>query len=83
MPTAQENLGIAALVFTTIAFVIIIVIVAQTFIGGFRNASPSQWTAIAAVSAIALGLLLTEIGLVVPYSEVAEKESYEEEKPEN
>lgn len=83
MPTAQENLGIAALVFTTIAFVIIIVILAQTFIGGFRNATGQQWTAIAAISAIALGLLLTEIGLVVPYTELYNRKDEEDDKSKN
>jgi uncharacterized membrane protein len=83
MPTAQENLGIAALVFTTIAFVIIIVIVAQTFIGRNGIQSPGQWTAIAAVSAIALGLLLTEIGLVVPYTELYNKKDEEDDKSKN
>jgi hypothetical protein len=83
MPTAQENLGIAALVFTTIAFVIIIVIVAQTFNGGFGVATAQQWTVIAAVSAIALGLLLTEIGLVVPYTEGWKNKDEEEDKSKN
>jgi len=81
MPTAQENCGIAALVFTTIAFVIIIVIVAQTFIGGYGYdyRDPQTMSAIAAVSAIALGLLLTEIGLVVPYSEIRKNKDEEDD----
>lgn len=83
MPTAQENLGIAALVFTTIAFVIIIVIVAQTFIGGFGFRDTQTMTAIAAVSALALGLLLTEIALVVPYSEGWKNKDEEDDKSKN
>lgn len=83
MPTAQENLGIAALVFTTIAFVIIIAIVAQNLRGGVQNFTGQQWAGISAISAIALGLLLTEIGLVVPYTEGFNNNLNEEEKPEN
>lgn len=81
MPTAQENCGIAALVFTTIAFVVIIVIVAQTF--QLNQSSPQQWTAIAAVGAIALGLLLTEIALVVPYSDLNKSKDDDDENSEN
>lgn len=81
MPTAQENCGIAALFFTTIAFVVIIVIVAQTF--QLNQSSPQQWTAIVAAGAIALGLLLTEIALVVPYSDLNKSKDDDEEKFEN
>jgi len=84
MPTTQENCGIAALVFTTIAFVIIIVIVAQNFVGGGINGlGPREWCTLAAVSSIALGLLLTEIGLVVPYSESYKSNDEDDKKSEN
>jgi hypothetical protein len=73
MTTTQAALGISALVFTCIAFVMIIVLFFLQGAGGVSN-----WVGITAGALVALGLLLTEIGLVAPYNE-----SYINEDDEN
>ena len=69
MTTTQEALGISAIVFTSLGFVILICLIVVSAVGGSMGGTVQTALTGTTIGLIALGLLLTEIGLVAPYSE--------------